>query len=109
MYLLPLHRRMLRFIGISSWLVASVPTFLDVLQRPRQTTTVRLVVWLVAFAVFGVSFWFTSAATSDFSNNHPKAKGFYLPLIALQSAATLLMVYLIPCYSIGILLVIIAW
>src|SRR5205085_10751655 len=56
-----------------------------------------------------VSFWFTSAATSDFSNSHRKAKGFYLPIIALQSAATLVMVYLIPCYSIGILLVIVAW
>lgn len=100
---------MLRLIGLATWLVASVPTFLDVLHRPRQTAATPLVVWLVAFLAFGISFWFTSFAASDFRNSYRQALKLYLPLIAVQSAATLVMVYLIPCYSIGILLVIVAW
>ncbi len=100
---------MLRLIGVSSWLIASVPTVLDVLRHPRQTSAERLIVWTVAFGLFGLSFGITSSATSDFSHNRRIERALHVPLIALQTAATLVMVYLIPCYSIGILLVIVAW
>ena len=104
-----LHNPILRLIGISSWLIASVPTVFDVLRHPHQTTAARLIVWATAFGLFGLSFWITSSATSDFTCNRRIKRALHVPLIALQTAATLVMVYLIPCYSIGILLVIVAW
>jgi len=104
-----LHSPILRLIGISSWLIASVPTVFDVLRHPHQTTAARLIVWAIAFGLFGLSFWITSSATSDFTCSRRIKRSLHVPLIALQTAVTLVMVYLIPCYSIGILLVIVAW
>ena len=104
-----LHRPILRLIGVSVWLIASVPTVLDVLRYPHETTAARLIVWVIAFGLFGVSFWITSSVTSDFTYKGRSNRALYVPLIALQTVATLVMLYLIPCYSIGILLVIVAW
>jgi len=107
MHLLPFHRRLLLIFGLATWLVASMPTLWDVCNRPPLTSVPRFGLWLGSFVVFGLAFWFTFrlprviGAVSLWRRN--------LALILIQTVAALLMVQLVPCYSIGIVLVVVAW
>ena len=107
MHLLPLHRRLLLIFGLATWLVASMPTLWDVCNRPPLTSVPRFGLWLGSFVVFGLAFWLTFrlprtiGAVSIWRRN--------LTLIVIQTVAALLMVRLVPCYSIGIVLVVVAW
>jgi signal transduction histidine kinase len=109
MHLLPLQRRLLLVIGLFTWLVASVPTLWDVCNRPPLTSPFRFGSWIVSFIVFGFCFWLTFVTTSGPGGNLARGFNLYLKLIAVQTAAALAMVYLVPCYSIGIILVLVAW
>ena len=109
MHLLPLHRWLLLTVGLLTWLVASVPTLWDVCNRPPRTSAFRFGFWIAAFFVFGICFWFTFVATSGPRGRHAWSRAFHLKLIVMQTVAALLMVYLVPCYSIGIILVLVAW
>ena len=107
MYLLPLHRRLLLIFGLATWLVASIPTLWDVCNRPPLTSIPKFGFWLSSFVIFGVAFWLTFMV----SRTGGAARGLKrsLALVLIQTAAGLLMVFLVPCYSIGIVLVVIAW
>jgi signal transduction histidine kinase len=102
MYLLEYHRRWLRIIGLSIWLVASLPTIWDVCNRPPRISIFRFAFWLGSFFIFGICFWFTFGGAARIWRRH-------LALIVAQTVTALLMVYLVPCYSIGIVLVVVAW
>ena len=105
--LLPLHRQLLRIFGLATWMVASLPTLWDVCNRPPLTSIPRFGLWLSSFLVFGIAFWLT------FVNPRKSGAGRiwqrHLILIVIQTVAAFLMVYLVPCYSIGIVLVVVAW
>src|ERR1700730_14540964 len=109
MHLLPFHRRSLLTIGLFTWLVASVPTIWDVCNRPPRNSAFRFGAWIASFFVFGVCFWLTFVATSGPKGTLARRRGLHLRLIVIQTVAALLMVYLVPCYSIGIILVLVAW
>ena len=109
MHLLPFHRRSLLTIGLFTWLVASVPTIWDVCNRPPRNSAFRFGTWIASFFVFGVCFWLTFVATSGPKGNLARRRSLHLRLIVIQTVAALLMVYLVPCYSIGIILVLVAW
>src|SRR5215471_13780685 len=100
-----LGTRTLRTIGLSTWIVASLPTLLICWRTPGCTTPGGFGLWLAAFLSYGASFWFTSAAAGDLAARLARAGARDIALMATQSAATLTMVYLIPCFSISILLV----
>ena len=107
MLLLPLHRRLLRPFGLATWLVASMPTLWDVCNRPPLTSIPKFGLWLGSFFVFGIAFWLTfvnprKGGAARFWKRH-------VTLIVIQTVAAFLMVYLVPCYSIGIVLVVVAW
>src|SRR5215831_7588799 len=108
MYLARMRGETLRIVGLSTWLVASLPTLLICWRTPGCTTPAGFTLWLSAFFIYGFSFWFTSEAAADFAGRS-RAGARSLVLIGVQSAATLTMVYLIPCFSISILLVPVAW
>jgi len=105
MYLLEEHRRWLRIIGLSTWLVASLPTIWDVCNRPPRTSIIKFTLWLGSFFVFGICFWLSFVA----HGNPARIWRRHLALIVLQTLTALMMVYLVPCYSIGIVLVVVAW
>ena len=109
MHLLPLQRRLLLMMGLFTWLVASVPTLWDVCNRPPLTSLVRFGFWIFSFLVFGVCFWLTFVTTSNSKGNPERCRVLHLRLIAIQTVTALLMVWLVPCYSIGIILVLVAW
>ena len=102
MYLLEQHRRWLRIIGLLTWLVASFPTIWDVCNRPPRTSIPKFAFWLGSFFAFGICFWLTFGSAAQSWKRQ-------LTLIVLQTMTALLMVYLVPCYSIGIVLVVVAW
>jgi signal transduction histidine kinase len=105
MYLLEQHRRWLRIIGLSTWFVASLPTIWDVCNRPPRTSIIKFALWLSSFFLFGICFWLSFVAPG----NPVRIWKRHLSLIVLQTVTALLMVYLVPCYSIGIVLVVVAW
>src|SRR5215471_9563149 len=107
MYPAGLRGRTVRIVGLSTWLVASLPTLLICWRTPGCTTPAGFGLWLVAFLGYGASFWFSSATVGDLALRRVDRRN--IALIAAQSAATLIMVYLIPCFSISILLVPVAW
>lgn len=109
MHLLPLQRRLLLTIGLFTWLVASVPTLWDVCNRPPLTSPFRFGSWIFSFFVFGVCFWLTFVTTSSAKGSLARSRVLHLRLIVSQTVTALLMVYLVPCYSIGIILVLVAW
>lgn len=109
MHLLPPQRRLLLTIGLFTWLVASVPTLWDVCNRPPLTSPFRFGSWIASFLVFGVCFWLTFVPTSNSKGNLTRSRVLHLRLIVIQTVTALLMVYLVPCYSIGIILVLVAW
>jgi signal transduction histidine kinase len=109
MLIRPLHQRMIRIVGLSTWLVTSIPTMWDVCNRPPYTPAIKSAFWLISFLVFGVSFWLSSVASNDLETSYPPNWRRLLALLLVQAAATLTMAYLVPCYSIGILLVPVAW
>jgi signal transduction histidine kinase len=109
MHLLPLQRRLLLAIGLFTWLIASVPTLWDVCNRPPRTSTFRFGFWLLSFVVFGICFWLTFVGTSSPKGKPARSRALHLRLIAIQTVTALLMVYLVPCYSIGVILVLVAW
>lgn len=109
MHLLPLQRRLLLMMGLFTWLVASVPTLWDVCNRPPLTSPFRFGFWIFSFLVFGVCFWLTFVTTSNSKGNPARSRVLHLRLIAIQTVTALLMVWLVPCYSIGIILVLVAW
>ena len=109
MHLLPLQRRLLLTIGLFTWMVASVPTLWDVCNRPPLTSPFRFGSWIASFLVFGVCFWLTFVATSKSKGNLTRSRVLHLRLLVIQTVTALLMVYLVPCYSIGIILVLVAW
>src|SRR5689334_21837151 len=96
MYLLEQHRRWLRIIGLSTWLVASLPTIWDVCNRPPRTSIIKFALWLGSFFLFGICFWLTFVAPG----NPARLWKLRLTLIVLQTVTALLMVYLVPCSSI---------
>src|SRR5215470_12425778 len=101
--------RTLRTIGLSTCIVASLPTLLICWRTPGCTTPGGFALWLAAFLSYGASFWFASAAAGDLAPRFARAGPRNTALMAAQSAAALTMVYLIPCFSISVLLVPIAW
>jgi signal transduction histidine kinase len=103
MFLLPQYRRLLLTIGLATWLVASVPTIWDVCNRPPLTPVPRFSFWIGSFLVFGICFWLT------FVDSSARFTPRQITLVSIQTVAALLMVYLVPCYSIGIVLVVVAW
>jgi signal transduction histidine kinase len=109
MYVARLRRRTLRIIGLSTWVVASLPTLLICWHTPGCTTPARFTLWVAAFLLYGAVFWLASAAVDDLAAASKRSGAHNIALIAVQSAATLLMVYLVPCFSISILLVPVAW
>jgi signal transduction histidine kinase len=106
-FLLSKHHRLLRIIGLSAWLVASMPTLWDVCNRPPLTSIPRFGSWLGSFFIFGIAFWLTFVKADDRSGAWIWKR--HLGLIVIQTVSALLMVYLVPCYSIGIVLVVVAW
>ena len=90
-------------------MMASVPTLWDVCNRPPKTSAIRFGFWIGSFFVFGICFWFTFVATSAPQDRPLRGRDVHLKLIAIQTVAALLMVFLVPCYSIGIILVLVAW
>jgi signal transduction histidine kinase len=96
-------------MGLFTWLVASVPTLWDVCNRPPLTSPFRFASWIASFLVFGVCFWLTFISTSNSKGNLTRSRVLHLRLIGIQTVTALLMVYLVPCYSIGIILVLVAW
>jgi signal transduction histidine kinase len=109
MHLLPLQRRLLLTVGLFTWLVASAPTIWDVCNRPPLTSPFKFGSWIASFLVFGFCFWRTFVTTSRPGGNLVRNLNLYLKLIAIQTLTALSMVYLVPCYSIGIILVLVAW
>jgi signal transduction histidine kinase len=107
MFLLPRHRRLVLTVGLATWLVASAPTIWDACNRPPLTSVAKFGLWLGSFFVFGIAFWLTFMASRK--ANGGRVWKQQLTLIAIQTVAALLMVYLVPCYSIGIVLVVVAW
>lgn len=107
MHLLPLHRRLLLIFGLATWLVASAPTLWDVCNRPPLTPIPKFALWLGSFVAFGIAFWLTFVPTRK--GDWGRVWKRNLTLLAVQTATALLMVYLVPCYSIGIVLVVVAW
>jgi signal transduction histidine kinase len=101
--------RLLLTIGLFTWLVASVPTLWDVCNRPPLTSPFRFGSWIFSFFVFGVCFWLTFVTTSSAKGNLARSRVLHLRLMVIQTVTALLMVYLVPCYSIGIILVLVAW
>jgi signal transduction histidine kinase len=63
--------------------------------------------WLGSFVVFGIAFWLTFVTPRKDGTVRLRKRN--LTLLAIQTVAALLMVYLVPCYSIGIVLVVVAW
>jgi len=109
MFLLPRHKRLLLSVGLATWLVASAPTLWDPCNRPPQTSVPKFVIWLGSFLIFGIAFGLTSLTPRK---NKGRTGGLWkrqLTLVAIETAGALLMVYLVPCYSIGIVLVVVAW
>src|SRR5215813_9809197 len=104
MHLLPLHRRLVLIFGLATWLVASAPTLWDVCNRPPLTPVPKFSMWLVSFVVFGISFWLMFVTPRKAGARRVWKRN--LALLVIQTAAALLMVYLVPCYSIGIVLVV---
>ena len=107
MHLLPLHRRLLLIFGLATWLVASMPTLWDVCNRPPLTSLPKFALWLGSFVVFGIAFSLTFAKPHQGGAAKIWRRTFALMMI--QTVAALLMVVLVPCYSIGIVLVVVAW
>lgn len=100
---------MLRLIGLSTWLAASLPTLVDYWHDPQEATPPRLALWLALFLGFGILFWFTSVETADLSSAGAGRRKSMLTMIALECAAALALVYLIPHQSTSILLALVAW
>lgn len=109
MNLFPLQRRLLVAGGLSTWLVASVPTLWDVCNWPPLNSVFRSGAWVASFLVFGVCFWLTFLSTSSREGGLAKRLNWHLTLIAVQTVTALLMVYFVPCYSIGLILPLVAW
>ena len=107
MHLLPLHRRLLLIFGLATWLVASMPTLWDVCNRPPLTSLPKFALWLGSFVVFGIAFALTFVKPHQGGAAKIWRRTFALMMI--QTVAALLMVVLVPCYSIGIVLVVVAW
>ena len=106
MFLLPRHKRLVLIVGLATWLLASAPTIWDACNRPPLTSISKFGLWLGSFFVFGIAFLLTSMTSSKADGGIWKRERV---LIAIQTVAALLMVYLVPCYSIGIVLVVVAW
>ena len=107
MFLLPRHRRLVLIAGLATWLVASAPTIWDACNRPPLTSPPKFGLWLGSFFVFGIAFWLTFVNPRQTGSAQNRKRN--LTLITIQTVAALLMVYLVPCYSIGIVMVVVAW
>src|SRR5262245_30845840 len=109
MFLLPRHKRLLLTVGLATWLVASAPTLWDPCNRPPQTSVPKFAIWLGSFLVFGIAFALTSLTPRNPKGGTSGIWKRQVALVTVESAGALLMVYLVPCYSIGIVLVVVAW
>lgn len=98
------HHRVLRFAALGTWAVLAIPVVLGfVRHKYPHFSHLNFEIWLIAFAIFGPALWLSSRIDTK---NHEFLRGAAL---AVETGTALVMIFLLPTYWIGFLLVIVAW
>ncbi len=89
--------------GLAAWLVAGLPVFADLAQRPDSLLEARYLGWLLAFFTFGAAFWQVSR-----KGEHVRNQRHLAALMGVQLLAILAALALIPFDLASVLFVILA-
>lgn len=98
----PSYHRILRAIGIVTWVFLGLPILDRATRRGYTLTPAQWGAWLTFFWLFGPAFWYSSGAAA----RPPLARGAAL---LLETAAVIGMTFLLQEYFVGFLLVIVSW
>jgi signal transduction histidine kinase len=99
----PTYHRILRAIGLGTWVFLGLPILDSATRRGYETLTVaQWSVWLAFFWCFGPAFWYSSS---------PRARPPWtrIAALAIQTIAALGMTFILQDYFVGFLLVIVSW
>ena len=96
-------QRLLRLSGFLTWGLAGLPLLVKLCGTPAYLTQGRYTLWLGAFFIFGITFGLTSWDADNTSFSWRR-----LASLTVQTAAALVMIYLVCTGYEGALLVIVA-
>lgn len=96
------YHRVLRAIGIGTWMFLGLPIFDSSTRRGYPLTRAQWLTWLGFFLLFGPAFWYSSSPRARRLSNRVSA-------LALETVAALGMTFLLQDYFVGFLLVIVSW
>jgi signal transduction histidine kinase len=96
------YHRVLRAIGIGTWMFLGLPIFDSSTRRGYPLTRAQWLTWLGFFLLFGPAFWYSSSPRARRLSNRVSA-------LALETLAALGMTFLLQDYFVGFLLVIVSW
>jgi signal transduction histidine kinase len=95
--------RLLRYAGFTTWALTGLPLVVRLFLNPALLSEPQYGLWLVCFAVFGISFALSGWSVAPFWTRNRQ-----LVSLAVQSAAALAMIKLVCSGQEGALLVIVA-
>jgi signal transduction histidine kinase len=98
------YHRVLRFAALATWALLGLPVILGFLRHKYHGFSSHdFTLWLLAFAVFGPALWLSSQLPAG------RSQPIRIVALAFESVAALSMIYLLPGYFLGFLLVIVSW
>lgn len=96
------YHRILRAIGIGTWVFLGLPILDSATRRGYTLTLSQWLSWLGFFLLFGPAFWYSS-------DPKPRPQANRVTTLLLETTAAIGMTFLLQDYFVGFLLVIVSW
>lgn len=96
------YHRILRGIGIGTWVFLGLPILDSATRRGYSLTLSQWLTWLGFFLLFGPAFWYSS-------DTKPRPQVNRVTALLLETTAAIGMTFLLQDYFVGFLLVIVSW